>query len=293
MKKILFATTALVATASMAAAEVKLSGYGRFGVLYQEGAAEETRIESRFRLNIDGSTTADNGVTFGARVRMQADDAANGDQGAAGLNGARFYATAGGLTVAAGNTLGAIDSMPNIYTGSVGLSGLGYANVVTDFGADDYSSTGAGRNGIEVIYKADMFKVHASWSEPSTGTRRIALSGSATFSGYTIAAGYQDSSAANDVEFVVTAGGKVGPAKVALAFARDHGGNNQITLSADASVAASTSIQAYVTHDAGQATEMAYGVGFKHGLGGGASIRGGVASTHGTMRGDLGVFFTF
>jgi len=34
MKKVLFATTALVATASVAAADVTFSGYGRFGILY-------------------------------------------------------------------------------------------------------------------------------------------------------------------------------------------------------------------------------------------------------------------
>jgi len=32
MKKILFATTALIATASVAAADVRISGYGRFGL---------------------------------------------------------------------------------------------------------------------------------------------------------------------------------------------------------------------------------------------------------------------
>ena len=37
MKKVLFATTALVATASVAAADVTFSGYGRFGVIYQSG----------------------------------------------------------------------------------------------------------------------------------------------------------------------------------------------------------------------------------------------------------------
>ena len=36
MKKLLFAITALIATASMASAEVKFSGYGRFGIAYQE-----------------------------------------------------------------------------------------------------------------------------------------------------------------------------------------------------------------------------------------------------------------
>jgi outer membrane protein OmpU len=39
MKKILIATTALVATASVAAAEVRLSGYARFGAQYNEGTA--------------------------------------------------------------------------------------------------------------------------------------------------------------------------------------------------------------------------------------------------------------
>jgi outer membrane protein OmpU len=37
MKNVLFATTALVATASVAAADVTFSGYGRFGVIYQSG----------------------------------------------------------------------------------------------------------------------------------------------------------------------------------------------------------------------------------------------------------------
>jgi outer membrane protein OmpU len=39
MKKILIATTALVATAGVAAADVNLSGYARFGMVWNEGAA--------------------------------------------------------------------------------------------------------------------------------------------------------------------------------------------------------------------------------------------------------------
>ncbi len=39
MKKVLFATTALVATAGVAAADVTFGGYGRFGVIYNEGTA--------------------------------------------------------------------------------------------------------------------------------------------------------------------------------------------------------------------------------------------------------------
>ena len=80
MKKVLFATTALIATASVAAAEVKFSGYGRFGLGYLEdrtgtvdaiGGGEATGVEtdetilvSRFRLNIDGIVETDGGVAF-------------------------------------------------------------------------------------------------------------------------------------------------------------------------------------------------------------------------------------
>lgn len=294
MKKILFASTALIATASVAAADVKLGGYGRFGIIYVEDAARETSIESRFRLNIDGTTTADNGVTFGARVRMQADDiTATGDAGAAGLNGARFYATSGGLTVAAGNIYGAIDSMPNLYHGSVGLSGLGYADVITNFGADDYQSTGNGVNGVEVIYEADMFTIHASYSDPSARAERLAVAGSASFMGYTIALGYQDSDTDNDVEFIGIVGGEVGPVSLSAGYAQDQGGEASYVVSAAAEVAMGIEVKAYYTRDENQADEDAYGIGASYGLGGGASIRGGVADRHGNMAADLGVFFSF
>ena len=62
MKKILFATTALVATAGVAAADVTFGGYGRFGLGYDEGRADETFITSRFRLQIDATAESDMGV---------------------------------------------------------------------------------------------------------------------------------------------------------------------------------------------------------------------------------------
>ncbi|WP_170439309.1 porin [Ruegeria arenilitoris] len=44
MKKVLFASTALIATASVAAAEVKFSGYGRFGISYQEDNSKSYEV---------------------------------------------------------------------------------------------------------------------------------------------------------------------------------------------------------------------------------------------------------
>ena len=50
MKKILFATTALVATASVAAADVTFSGYARVGI--QQDAASNTTMDHRVQLGV-------------------------------------------------------------------------------------------------------------------------------------------------------------------------------------------------------------------------------------------------
>ncbi|CUH64574.1 Porin [Thalassovita gelatinovora] len=290
MKKVLFASTALIATAGVAAADVSFGGYGRFGILYIDGATPETRLESRFRMNIDATTESDGGVTFGARVRMQADDAGTA-AGVAGLNAPRFYVTTGGLTVAAGNILGALDSMPGIYAGSLGLSGLGYSNVVTNFNSVTYDSTGNGNNGAEIIYSAGAFGAHLSYGDSTIDRTELAVSYS--MNGWTVAAGFQDSDAATYAEWVLTAGGKVGNVGLGLAVAQDNNSNTSATLSASFAVGAATTISAYAAMDEAQVDESAYGIGVSHSLGGGVSIVGGVVDTHGTTRADLGVKFNF
>jgi len=69
MKKVLFATTALVATAGVAAADVTLSGSAEMGIIGGDGVATtqfHTDIDVRFTLS--GET--DNGLTFGASIDL-------------------------------------------------------------------------------------------------------------------------------------------------------------------------------------------------------------------------------
>ncbi len=205
MKKVLFATTALVATAGVAAADVTFGGYGRFGIIYNDIDAtgeDSTDVTSRFRLQIDATAESDAGVTFGARVRIQQNE---GERGM--TNGARFFARSGGLEVGVGNIFGALEFMPGMYPIDLGLTGLGYDYTAYNFRGDAYSSGGAGSagsNGVEVMYSAGDLSIHVSASDTSD---RIAAHAAYTFSGWTVALGVQDSDNAADTEFAASVGG--------------------------------------------------------------------------------------
>ncbi|CUH86720.1 Porin [Phaeobacter sp. CECT 5382] len=228
MKKVLFATTALIATAGMAAAEVSMSGYGRFGLDYNSangdainadgsanaGGVSETNITSRLRLQFDMSTEADNGVGFNARYRAQA-ESRDGVAGTGAFNGARFGVTYGGLAVNVGNIIGAVENTPGLYvTGArsagTGIDGMGFHSLAiksssalgvvgTRFNWDAYSSAGAGSNGIEALYSTGGFTGHISYSQRNGGAvvgdaggeQRTAVMVTYSFSDYYVAASYQ------------------------------------------------------------------------------------------------------
>ena len=76
MKKILFATTALVASAGVAAADISVSGSAAMGLYGDErgalAAADQSGVYSMMKVVITGSGTADNGMTFGASIDASA-----------------------------------------------------------------------------------------------------------------------------------------------------------------------------------------------------------------------------
>ena len=300
MKKVLFASTALIATAGMAAAEVSFDGYARFGAYYDEAnEGSETNITSRFRLQIDASAESDGGVSFGARVRIQqneTDAIAEAGNSGTGINGARFFVRAGGLEVGVGNIFGAIEFMPGMYPIDLGLTGLGYDYTAYAGGADAYSSGGAGSagsNGVEVIYSMGDFSAHASYSEAvGEDDDRTALHVAYTFSGWTVALGVQDSPVATDTETAFSISGDLGIANVTLAWADNGTAGDRTVLAARFDVGAATNVEAYYADD--ELLDDSYGVDFNHDLGGGVTLRGGVANRFGDRTvADLGVRFNF
>ncbi|MBU3031198.1 porin [Paracoccus marinaquae] len=122
MKKALIASTALVLTAGIAAADVTISGYGRTGLLYQEDGIDgegtnDTIVQSRLRMNVDASTSTDQGIDFGGRIRVQWDQ---GDA-ATTLAPGYIYMTTQGFRVEIGNSNTAFDSVGLIYDPEIGV----------------------------------------------------------------------------------------------------------------------------------------------------------------------------
>ncbi|MDF1727390.1 MAG: porin [Sulfitobacter sp.] len=316
MKKVLFATTALVATAGVAAADVTFGGYGRFGILYSEdgnGPGDDSiDVTSRFRLQIDATAESDMGVTFGARVRIQQDndDAASldsvgtdgdgdgdidyrADRTGTGINGVRFFARSGGLEVGVGNIFGALEFMPGMYPIDLGLTGLSYDYTAYNFRGDAYDSDeegAAGLNGIEVLYSAGDFSAHISASDQND---RIAAHVAYRWNGWTFALGAQDSDSATDTELAASVSGNVGFADVTLAYADNGISGDHWVLAGSFDVGAATNVEVYVA-DADYFADTSYGIDFNHDLGGGTSLRGGIESNStGRVRADMGVRFNF
>lgn len=301
MKKVLFATTALVATAGVASADITMSGSARFGIVYNDAATDKTQVHNRFTLNFDGTAQTDSGAEFFARVRVRGGNTGKTGLGASGVSAPRVGVSYNGLTVAVGNITGALESTPGLYSGAVGLTGLGWGNLPLNnssagaFAWDSFSSAGAGSNGIEVIYSSNGFGVHLSHSGSQAGgtADRTAAHVSYAFGDWTVALGHQSSDVAGEDATLLTVGGKLGSVNVGLAHADNEGDRDATRINASFDVGSATTITGYVTFADGAGRDDAYGLGVTHSLGG-ATLAAGVAETFtGATRADVGVRFNF
>jgi outer membrane protein OmpU len=200
MKKVLFATTALMLTGGMAMAEVTIGGNARFGLLYQETDRDtdtETTISYRLRFNIDASKETDSGVTFGGRIRMQYNSSdsdaidllvtdgatgavvrdgdgdfvfAQGGTAGAGLNAAKIYASFEGMTVEVGNVDTAYDSAALLYNSELGYLDRSFGDpqgFYYSYSSSPYDLAEQDRVGIAFTYSVGDFNGRISWVTPN------------------------------------------------------------------------------------------------------------------------------
>ena len=170
MKQILLASTALVAFAGAAAAEVAISGSGRMGMVYDKsilndnivivnGDAKRTsdagfRFDSRVRVAFTLTQETDAGVTFGGSVR--ADNASDGNKG---KGGSVFMSGAFGKL-----SMGDVDGAAESAVGN--LSGVGYTGL-GDFNEAFYLQQG--NSDLDSNEELSAFALPAALYEYTTG----------------------------------------------------------------------------------------------------------------------------
>jgi outer membrane protein OmpU len=323
MKKILLATTMLVGGASIAAAEVSVSGTARMGLVsgFSDGVAangdeSDVVFNSRVRVIFSMSNETDSGLAFGASIR--ADNAAGGASGDAGEV---FISGAFGKL-----SMGDVDGAAQMATGhvaGVGYVGIGDLNESTFLGAGD----GATDPTALYEYSAGDFTVYVSVTNPqydlgSATTRAtdlvaMAIGAKYTFGDYTIGLGYENldgfRAAANgaavfplvdntDLDHIVlklsgnVAGfnvqGLIGQADGTLSGAVLNNAK-QYAMSVGYTVDALSGTVFY-TDDSALGGATAYGIGASYDLGG-AAISGGIVQNVDTDESgfDLGITMSF
>ena len=290
MKKLLLATTALAMSAGVAAADVSVSGDGRFGVLYDGNDWQFTqRIRARFNM----SGTTDTGLTFGGWFRAQSAGGAAAGRAADGGGQNVFIAGAFGR-LSMGDVPGAVQTAVGDLHG-VGLTGLGFHNENIFF-QRNFGGGAAGVDGPNALYTYSMagFNIAASISQLDTVVNTPvagALTGtvfglgvSYEMDGLTAGIGYEifDTTGSNGDHIAVGVGYDFGIAEVRATYGRINNTtrnafgfteNEQFGISGSGSFDATT-VSAYVRRDFANTTN--YGIGASYSLGGGLSLVGGI-----------------
>ena len=316
MKKILFATSALVATAGMAAADVTFGGYGRFGLFYNEGFENnDTRLEQRFRLTITGTTETDAGVKFEGRIRFQTDDGLDGSSNVAQRSAAGFAVTSGGFRLDVGHVSDVLDSgdVVDYYGYGVGLTSFAEQSSAFLLPASGFGTSADDARidpTIKIRYIYGDFTAAASYTDDSTtfasgDSEEWQVGVGYNFGNYSVGGVYGNTDVGDDNDFW------------AVTFAGELGAFGFSLLVADSDFQDDISYGASVKYDVGAATELravysdngmddftlagvdidqkaTYAIGARHSLGGGVTLAGGVGkNVFGDVVGDLGVIFNF
>jgi outer membrane protein OmpU len=330
MKKVLLASTALVLSAGVAAADMTVSGDGRMGIVNNFDPDNTLGFTSRFRAAFTGSGETDGGLSFGGTIRadnaggITVDDiGADGVDpsdivpggGAAGVAGSVFISGDFG-TLTMGDVAGAPEAAVGDVSG-VGLTGLGDRNEMTYLSNSNASARSAAR----YDYSFGDFGFHVSADNPvaypNSGTLRtenetygVAVTYSSDlFSaglGWETRDGTRPSTGADlgvegdhiiggvSVDFAgATLKAIYGMADISIGGA-DSEEYDQYGVSIDYTFDATT-LTAFYTGGDEELKSEAWGLGASYDLGGGAAVKGGYVSdeTLGEDAFDFGVSLSF
>lgn len=293
MKKILFASTALVASAGIAAAgDINFSGEAGFGFKYN-GSDWAAHYDTTLSVAMTGET--DGGLSFGADFDITAGDDVVGDT--------VVYIQGGFGKLSVGDVDNAVQAV-------TGLKDIGYDGL----GTDNVAEVIRGQASANMLYTntfADSFEVALSYNMVKN-QEEWAIGGKYSMGDYSFALAYADY-ASGAASVSAQAGAAFGDISVAALYSTmvdgfmyvDANGNgsadagearweNEYGLTAAYTMGAVTVTAAYsVTDYINASNGEAYGIGVSYDLGGGATLDAGVAEVNNVTVADLGINMTF
>jgi outer membrane protein OmpU len=298
MKKILIATTALVATAGVAAADVSVSGWAwaqaRAGDAFVDGGGSELLRGARIQFGASTQTDGGLGLSYYGRLtsyngggtevisrdQVDGEDVTANVAGENGLQWHRVSMSYGGMSLDLGNANGAAQSTARYLVGYVGVDDSG---VGVDLGLADNRMAGVHSDaGDRAVFKYNMGNVlvAASANMDGSGTTEVGIR--YTDNGLTVGyAANNDSNwqalvAYNFGDVTVTAGANDADSTMG-AIAYDMG--NGVTVTAMM---------------ADRAAGSSYGFDVSYDLGGGASFAAQFGeNAAGETGAAAGIFFSF
>jgi outer membrane protein OmpU len=283
MKKVLLASTALVLSAGVAAADVSTGGDGRMGVISTNGS--DLGFTSRIRISFSASGETDAGLAFGGSVRVdnyEQDQATNGTEGSVFVEG-----TFGKISM--GDVSGAPEAAVGDLSG-VGLTGLGDFNELT------YLSN-ATRPAARWDYVTGDLGLHVSADNPGpAGDQAMGIAVTYGMGNISFGLGFEDDGTNDHTVGSVTAGFGDATLKVAYGTADLAGVDfDQYGASLDYVAGATTLTAYYINRDTGGLEVENYGVGASYDLGGGASLKAGIVDGDNLTDAsyDLGISMSF
>lgn len=318
MKKILIATTALVATSGFAYAQgVTLGGSAQFGVIYEEDRMvedgnedmvdDELYLDYELQFDISGSTTTDGGLTFGASADFENDSNATADSNDQGFD-PEIFVSGGFGTLTIGDVDVATDTAFGGKTRDPGYDGIGIDNKIDALVFADPDELDGGDNSIDSNIRYEF----------ATGGLSLTVTADSFEENYAVAVGYDFGSfdvglGYVDIEDYVENVNSDSPTTLgggdswSIFFGGELAGfdfdvvyvehDNEV-LDADITgygVSAGYDLGAYTLSFAANYTEIDdtdvdgwdYGIGVNYDLGGGASLDAGIGQIY-TIDDDLG-----
>jgi outer membrane protein OmpU len=281
MKKILLATTALVATTGFAAAELTWSGSANVGMKYSDNGT--TTVHSEIDLGVAASGETDGGIGWAVEMGL---DSQTADSTATDA--------ADGGSVALTGDFGTI-SVGNVSTAgtSIGLPDVGFDTIGIDDAAELGRNAATASASMDVRWKYAMDDIALDVSIDTSNDDMAASmkwsSGALAIGISHAAAGATGGATANAMSIGTSVGGF---AVNVMAASNSSSAKDSVGMSASMPVDGLGTVT-FVTGSNDTDAKASWGLGFSKALGGGATLAGAYGSANGNDKADLGIGFSF